>query len=213
MFFALLVAIGCGSRDSDEPVCREGTELQADGHCHPPLAEFPPSLRDALEALPACVPAPEGGEIELGRGCANGACALDTFDDMRDALGDAVTCETASQDNRLVYCTWEEMGIDGLFRDDDQNDVPDAGARTDRIHLLVGYEGRTPGGAGIASNLACWVDELGVPDRLNSVDVGGALVVRELLWDDYGVFAYDVGDDDESGQPNGWIDNVYLYGG
>lgn len=212
MIFVWLVALGCGSRDSDAPVCREGTTLQADGHCHPPIAQFPPSLRDALEALPACEPAGPGPAIDVARGCANAACAGDLYADMVEALGDQVTCATAAQDVRLVYCTWEELGIDGLFRDEDQNRVPDAQARTDRIHLFVGHLGALPGGGGIASNLSCFVDELGVPSRMNTVDVAGHLLIRELIYDELGLFAYDLGDDDESGLPNGYVDNIYLYG-
>lgn len=212
MIFALLIALGCSDADPDAPVCRAGTTLEADGHCYPPMPSFPPSVRDAVEALPACEPAGGIGEIDVARGCAGGACAGMRYVEWVDALGDSATCATASHDARFVYCTWAELGVDGLWRDEDQDRSPDPAARTDRIHLFGPHVGATPEGAGIGSNLACLVDELGLPDRMNVVNVAGQLMIRELVWDGFGVFAYDLGDDDRSGLPNGYLDRLYLYG-
>lgn len=212
MFFALLPLLGCGSSDPDAVICREGTTLEADGHCHPPPLSFPPTLEGALDALGPCEPAGGAGELDVARGCANGACAGDRFTDMVEALGEEVTCATASHDPKFVYCTWDSLGVDGLFRDDDENDVPDPQARTDRVHLFGPHVGSTVEGAGVGATIPCFVDSLGYPTRFAGVDVGGTLILRELIYDDYGVFAYDLGDDDGTGLPNGYIDNVYLYG-
>ncbi len=201
---------GCGG----EQQCREGTTLQADGHCYPPLLEFPPQFDDAVDALPACEPLPidDAHPIDVIRGCVSGACAGDTFPEMLDALGDDVECVTTSFDNEQVYCTWESLGIDGLFEDDDRDDVPDDGARTDRIHAFPPAPAATLDGVGVGANTACFFDHLGNPDRLNLVDVGGELMVRDLLYDRFGLQAFDLGSDDDSGRPNGYVDNLYLFG-
>ncbi|MEZ4323293.1 MAG: hypothetical protein R3F61_37865 [Myxococcota bacterium] len=211
MSFVLFLLLGC---DAGETPCREGTSLHEDGHCYPPLLEFPPLLDDAVAALPECEPV-DGGEehvIDIARGCASGACADDTFVEMVEALGDEVVCVTTTFDNKQVYCTWEALGVDGLFLDDDRDTVPDANRRTDRIHLFPPYPGSTADGVGIGANVSCFIDSLGHPDRMVVYDVGGELMVRDLLYDQYGLSAYDQGTDDESGLPNGYVDNMYLYG-
>ncbi|MCB9674073.1 MAG: hypothetical protein H6737_03095 [Alphaproteobacteria bacterium] len=211
MSLVLFLLLGC---EGGDPVCREGTALHDDGHCYPPLLEFPPQIDDALDALPACEPLPVEGAppIDIGRGCASGACANDTFAQMVTALGDDVDCVTTTFDAELVYCTWGELGIDGLFEDDDRDDEPDPGARTDRIHLFPPYTGATIDGVGIGANVACFLDSLGHPERLLLADVGGEMMVREMFYDGIGMVAQDLGADDDSGLPNGFVDHMYLYG-
>lgn len=211
MSLVYLLLLACSS--NDEPLCREGTTLAEDGHCYPPLMEFPPQLDDAVAALPDCEPVDGSDDlpIDIARGCASGVCAGDTFDDMVAALG-PIDCVTTTFDNQQVYCTWPELGIDALFVDDDRNSIPDPTRRTDRIRLFPPHAGATVDGVGIGANIRCFIDSLGNPERMNLVDVAGQLTIRDLLYDSFGLLAFDQGFDDDSSLPNGYVDNMYLYG-
>lgn len=211
MVFALLSTIACGPADPADQ-CREGTTLAEDGHCYPPLLVVPPDIQDAIAALPVCDPVSGPGFIDLARGCANGACANDDYEEFVAALGEEGECVTRSNNATQVICTWEELGIDGIFQDDDEDDVPDENARTSRIHLFTPYYGQTEDGVGIGANLACFFDFLGTPDELLYTDQGGQLMIEMMDYGVYGLEAYDWGDDDESGVPNGYIDHMYLTG-
>lgn len=203
----LILLLACGSEDI---ACREGTTLADDGHCYPPL-DTDPDLADVIAALPACAPAPGPGEIDLTGGCALGACAGMTYAEIVAAIGPG-DCRTTNFDARQVYCTWAELGIDGLFRDADEDDVPDEGVITERIHLFRPSTAATGDGIGVDATLACFFDVLGNPEVLQYVDRGGELLPDSFIWDRYGLRAYDQTAAGGVARPDGYMDDLYLYG-
>ncbi|MFT4627411.1 MAG: hypothetical protein ACI8PZ_006095 [Myxococcota bacterium] len=213
MRVAILVLFACGGPRADDTSspCRTGWVLEHDGHCYPPEAP-PPDLADALAALPPCDPAPQGMPITVSTGCVgDGVCPGATFDTIAEELDEVPECSTASWSAEWVYCGWS-AGIEGLFFDGDQDGAPDPDAGNDRVRLYWPHQGRTEDGVGIGASPSCLIESLGTPNRFVVVDVGGTLQFQELVYDRYGLTAYDVGADDGSGQPNGAIDNLYLYG-
>ena len=209
----VLLALACGVPGADDTAdaCRDGWSRDADGHCYPPLSA-PPTLGDALEALPPCSPAPQGMSIDVASGCVGeSVCPGATLDDHVAELGSEESCFGASWSDDWVYCTWT-VGIEGLFPDLDRDGVPDAEAGSDRVRLTWPHEGRTDDGIGIGASPSCFVESLGLPDRLLVVTAGDELRIQELIYDRYGLLAYDVGTDDGSGRPDGYFDSIYLYG-
>jgi len=212
---AVLVAqvtlIGC-TQTSEGTRCRDGFEAAADGHCYPPPTPWPsPSIQDALDSLPPCESTEPDGAIDIAPGCADGACVGMSAIEMTDVLGSEPSCQVASWSETKQYCLWE-MGIEGLFDDLDEDGVPDEDAITERIHLVPPYPGQTALGSGIAVQVSCYLEDLGLPDEVVYEDFGGALHLTDLIYDRYGVKAYDWGSDTDNDSPDGRIDNLYLYG-
>jgi len=202
---------GCAESEDSEP-CREGFELAGDGHCYPPPTPWPePDIHDALATLAPCESDAPDGAIDLGNGCADGACVGMTADEITEVLGVEPDCQVASWSDTKQYCTWEP-GIEGLFDDENRNGNPDGDSGSERMRITPPYAGQTPDGSGVAVNVSCYLDDLGVPDVMVYEDVGGTLMVRDLIYDRYGVKAYDWGTDNDTNQPDGRIDNLYLYG-
>ena len=208
---AALALAGCSTSDDSEP-CRDGFEPAADGHCYPPPNPWPePDIHDALDHLPACESTSPDGEIDLANGCASGACVSMSELEISTALGDIPDCTRASWSDTKQYCLWP-IGIEGLFDDLDEDGWPDEEASNERIHVIPPYGGQTAAGSGVAVGVSCYIDELGYPDAAVYYDIAGMLMIQDLIYDRYGVKAYDWGDDNDTSQPDGRIDNLYLYG-
>ncbi len=208
---AALLLVACANTEDDEP-CRAGFEIASDQHCYPPPTPWPePDIHDALDTLPPCESDSPDGAIDVENGCASGACVHMPESEMSAALGMDPECTPASWSNTNVYCLWPS-GIEGLFEDNDQNGWPDEDAPNDRIHLIPPYTGQTPDGSGVAVNVSCFIEDFGYPEIVVYYDVGGTLMVQDLIYDQYGLRAYDWGTDNETDSPDGRIDNVYLYG-
>lgn len=212
----MLVAIwlfACTS-EPDVGACREGFIREPDGHCYPPVPEEPEgvTIEDALDWLPACEPIQEPqGLIDIALGCASGVCAGLTEPEITAAYGEPPTCRPVSDHDPRLYCSWE-TGLEGLFGDEDGDGWPDPHAPNARTRLYPPYRGATADGLGVGVQPSCFLDVLGSPDRLIFRDVGGNLLIQEMLWDRYGLLLYDLGADDFTNRPNGLIDYVYLYG-
>lgn len=204
----LILLLACGS---EEIACREGTTLAADGHCYPPLLERDPRLEDLIASWPACEPTPGPDTIDLVGGCASQVCAGMTYDEMVAEIGPG-DCQTTNFDARQVYCTWEQLGIDGLFRDTNEDEVPNEDAETDRIHVFRPSTAATIDGLGVDATLSCYFDVLGNPEILQYVDAGGTLLPEAFIWDRYGLRAYDETAAGGVARPDGYVDEIYLYG-
>lgn len=203
----VLLLIACGNTDTS---CREGTTLAEDGHCYPPLLDQAPRLEDVIAGLPDCEPATGPGEIDLIGGCVYGVCVGQTYLEMVDVLGEA----RCYRNNAAlpIYCEWEDWGLDARFADDDDDDLADDDSGTDRLHLFRPSTAATPDGIGVDANLACFFDGLGSPDRIEVTDRGGVLAMDGLIFDRYGLRAFDeTGPGGRSGA-DGYLDDLYLYG-
>ena len=205
---SLALLLAC--QPTDEDPCRPGTVLAADGHCYPPLEEPAETLDAVLENGPACEPGLGPQTIDLGAGCVAGACAGDTLQAWTDQLGEP-DCATTSFDSERAYCTWPQ-GIDGLYDDPDEDGQPDPEATSSRVHVFAPFDGTGPGGMGVHRRVSCFVDALGVPDRVLHLQDGGELVPEELHWDSLGLSAYDWTDLNGAEDHDGALDNLYLFG-
>lgn len=207
----LLLCFGCGGSGDALP-CRQGFFPAPDGHCYPPPEDpAPPSATEVIDGIADCVPLKPTGEVEIDGGCVEGACAGDTWDEVKAELGDDVSCSQASWSDQWRYCTWDDR-IQGLFPDEDRSGAPDGAGRTDWLRLTGDYRGATVDGLGLGQSPRCWTDQLGVPTTALWVDSGGALFLEELVWDSYGVYLYDAISVDGAGTPDGRVDDVYLFG-
>ena len=203
-----LFLIACAPPETE---CREGTTLAEDGHCYPPLLDQAPRIEDVIAGLPACEPATGPGAIDLVGGCAYGACARQLYVDMVDAIGTG-SCATTNFSATQVYCTWSDWGVDALFADADQDDVPDANARNERIHLFRPSSAATNEGVGVDANLACIFDSLGIPEDMYVIDSGGELAIDSLVYEAYGLTVLDRTAAGGVARPDGFVDDLYLYG-
>lgn len=203
--------VGCAGAEEAAP-CRPGFFPGPEGHCWPPPPDpEPPTAADVIEGLPGCVPHKPTGEIDLDGGCVEGACAGDTWLAVSAALGEGWSCADASWSSEWRYCHWDGR-IQGLFPDEDQDDVPDPDGRTDWLRLYGGYRGATTDGVGVDQSVRCWTDRLGVPTAATWVDHAGVLGLEELYWDGYGVYLYDTSSPAGGGTPDGVVDDAYLFG-
>jgi hypothetical protein len=164
-----------------------------------------------LAALPPCESTDPDGAIDLAPGCADGACVGMTVDEMASVLGSEPSCQVASWSDQKQLCLWD-MGIEGLFEDEDEDGQPDAESVTERIHLLPPYAGQTPQGSGVAVQVSCFIEDLGKPEYIEFEDEGGTLMLTDLIYTRYGLNAYDWGSDSTTDGADGRIDNLYLYG-
>ncbi len=202
-----LALLACG--DEATQICRPGFVQGPDGHCYPPPPDDPdPSLTDALEHLPDCVPRASGQEIDLEGGCAAKACAGDTFEDLELALGTEAACDELDGSS-LIECVW---GDTLAARFDADGDLPEPDDRTDTLNLLTGYAGSAPGGLGTDITPRCCVEALGQPDLIVVEDVGGRLLVTQMNYDRYGLIVLDWLDQDGDRRADGVIDQIRLSG-
>ena len=203
--------LACSADDANVP-CRDGFDRADDGHCYPPLSDDAPSFEDVLSSMPYCALLPAGnGLIDLELGCASGVCVGMDYFETNAVLHTEGDCTVASWSDQSQYCTWD-IGLQGLFTDEDVDGIPDEGAGNERVRVYSPYAGATEHGLGAGINPRCYVDTLGQPSEVLLVDIGGVLYIEDLIYDDYGLSTYDWGTDDDSDRPNGVIDNVYLYG-
>ncbi|HHO49781.1 MAG TPA: hypothetical protein ENK18_02655 [Deltaproteobacteria bacterium] len=202
-----LALLACGGGVTG--ICRPGFVQGPDKHCYPPPPDDPaPSLTDALEHLPDCVPHKPAAEIDLDRGCAADACAGDTFVELDLSLGEDPDCEPLDGTD-LLECTWRGE-VAARFRG--SGDRPDDGTRTDEIHLLSGYDGATAEGLGPDIAPRCFIEELGTPDLVVVEDVGGALFVSQMTYERYGLIVLDWLDEDGGPRADGIVDQLRLSG-
>jgi hypothetical protein len=192
----------------EEIPCRDGFERDNDGHCY---QEEVPTIKNALENLPDCEPVGGDGAIDLINGCASGACPNMTYPTINEILGEEGDCNTSSWDKDYLICEWT-IGLDIGYDDKDEDDVPDSNALSDRIHLYPPYMGGTIRGIGVEANPRCFVDELGMPSYIGWVEVGTELLIRDFIYEHWGMWTYDRGRYDSTDRPNGYIDEIYLYG-
>lgn len=202
-----LALFACG--DEIPEICRPGFVQGPDGHCYPPPPDDPdPSLTDALEHLPDCVPHRPAALIDLERGCADEACAGDTFADLDLSLGSEPDCE-ALDGTDLLECVWGQT-VAARFRA--SGDLPDDNTRTDELHLLTGYDGATPEGLGPDVVPRCFIEELGNPDLVVVEDVGGTLFVTQMTYERYGLIVLDWLDASGERRADGVVDQLRLSG-
>jgi len=202
-------AAGCGPRLTELP-CREGFTRAADGHCYPPPTEFTTVDLDAAVAnLPACEIRASPFLIDLDSGCALGMCPGDLFEESVATFGSGYTCFTANGD---AYCGWEEVGVEGRWDDDDEDGQPDPKAFNQRVHLTRDAVVATSEGLGTDASMSCFIDTLGHPDRMTVIDTVDGLAIEFMDYDDAGMLVYDTVDRNDIFGPDGFVDDLFLYG-
>ena len=181
--------------------------------------EPPVTFLDLLAAMPPCEPGSTDGLLDLEDGCADGACVNMDYDAMVAAIGEAPTCDSIyirlgdSYESSQLSCDWSN-GLGMSFADDDQDGLPDTGARGWPLYVDLPWEGGTTEGLGLGASMSCFVDLLGPPDSA-SIDAGpeeGYLIT--YLY--YGSIGLSVHDDfynkDGSYGSDGLVDGLSIYG-
>jgi hypothetical protein len=219
--------LACSPDDAID--CSAGFDLRDDGLCYEipvedtdpvdtdvPEAE-PATVEDVLDALPACEGGYDDGRIDIEAGCADGACAGMTYDDINEALAEEGDCSSYYVDfDGYAYgysmCAWSN-GVSTDFADDDQDGVPDAGDRAYSIALDLPYDGGTAEGLSLDSHPRCFVDVLGDPSSASfAMDEDGEWLVRSIAYTDLGLYVYDSYDKVGDYVPDGRVDGMTLYG-
>jgi hypothetical protein len=223
-----LVLLACGS--DPEPVdCADGFEQRDDGLCYEivsddtdpgdtdPPDDEPPTLDDVLAGLPECEGGYDDGRLDLRDGCADGACVGMTYEQFAEALGDAGDCYTYSFEidgTKYGYysCSWPN-GVSSDWSDDDGDGLPDEGDRAYGVSVGLPFDGGTAEGLSLDTTAACWIAALGEPSRATfTAAEDGDWLLTGLSYPEDGVYVYDSYDKYGDYQPDGWIDNLTLYG-
>lgn len=209
----VLAWLGC---DADPPVepdpCRPGFSLGPDGHCYPPPPRYPdPTVEDALENLPGCEPREPGERLDIAAGCADGRCVDDQFESFVASFGPPESCRPIDPLGQQVECDFGEGRLPVFAADSDE---PAPSDRAIWIRLRADFEGSDPTGLGLGIGPRCFVEQLGVPDRVSFEQVNGVLEVVELRWEvtgpDAELLARDVERSNGGNGPDGAIDNLFL---
>jgi hypothetical protein len=203
----LLALLAC----TPDVTCADGFTLGADGLCYERTpAGAPPTVDDVLATLPACAPVIGDGRIDLGAGCAAGACVGATYAEVSAALGAPGHCDTDASEyagvtTSQVYCAWDiRVGV--YFADDDRDGVADARAVANGIYAFSGFEGATIDGLGFDAGLGCFLDVLGAPDGVSLVRSGADWSVSAAWWTEAGLSWVD------GAEPDGRASRLLLTG-
>lgn len=206
--------LGC-AQDAEAPPdpCRPGFSLAPDGHCYPPPPRYPdPSVADVLASLPDCVARPPGDGLDLGSGCVDGSCVDGRFDGFVATLGPPEACPTIDGLGEQYECDFGG-GRFALFVAPAGRAQPRSSDRAAWIRIRSAFEGADPDGLSVGVGPRCFVEQLGVPDRVEFQQIAGELLVSELRWEvtgpDAGLLVRDLERAGGSG-PDGAVDNLYL---
>ena len=200
---AMGVLNGCAPSDTQSP-CRAGTTLADDGHCY---ADNAPTVFDALQALPECVPVSLDGNLDFEAGCVGSGCVGMSFEQLNTAFEEYAPCTTVS--THYVECVWS-IGVTAGFDDDDDNLVPDSGTSSTWFSILDSAAGASQRGTGVGASPKCAVDELGVPDYVSLYIDGEETAIRYLAYDAIGAYFYDLVDHEGVSGSDGILEEVYL---
>ncbi len=205
---AFLLILAC-TPDPDELPCREGFSRAPSGHCYPnePLLA-PSSLDDLYDLLEPCYGLRPSPQMDLESGCAGDLCEGDLFDVAVAKLGEPYTCYEANGD---AYCDWRS-GVSGRWDDENDDLVPDAGSRNERVLVRAPFAYGTEAGLGLWMPYSCFVDQLGPPDDLTLVETEDGLFIERMNFDAVGLLAYDLIDREGRAGADGELDTLYLYG-
>lgn len=194
MILALLW--GCGPQCSeDEVVTREGCV---------PAAE---SVGWDEETLPgyrlrACRTLEPGeGTLDFEDGCASGACLGDTYGSFRAALGEPTEIEGAGS---WVLVDWDQRGLYAYFDDDDGDNEPDPDEPVYRFVVNGPAAGTSVDGLATELSLACFVQVLGPPDDVDTVDG----MVETLRYDALALRIHDFSGAQTFLDPDGYVDVI-----
>lgn len=203
--------LACDAPDANLDPCRPGFSLGPDGHCYPPPPRYPdPSATDALDGLPDCVELPAGDSLDLASGCVGEICVDDRFDTIAGILG-TPTCAAVTA--TTTECDYGEGVLAAFVPATGGTAVPAADDLAVYLRVRAPFAGASEQGLGIDITPRCFVEQLGVPDRLVYEQIAGELAIFELRYDVVGPDAGLVVRDQVAGnqnRPDGTVDNLFL---
>jgi hypothetical protein len=193
--------------DDEDPgvECADGFYEGDDGNCYEIRADEDP-VDLAFAALPECHPLDPDDRLDLRDRCLDGVCVGAEFQSADDALGDAWYCDYYS--DGWVDCRWEGLGVRIVTPGD--IDAPDPSGAMWRVEMMPAYDGADEDGLGIGISVACWVDLLGEPDRIEFAEDGSDWKIDNLWWES-GITVWDYVDESDGEGGDGLVDWVYLY--
>ena len=199
MLLPLLSLLACSPRIPD---CEANETYDADGNCIPRDTSLSEAMQAIVDALPACELLPAGDRLDLRNGCADGACAEDSYAQMTAALG-AGDCED-DDDDTLIYCLWQEETLAAFIWDEDGDHQPDGSEQNEGLHLYEEWSGTDENGLGMGISLACYVEVFGDTDA-DEVEVDDQGQVTSIDWPDRSLYVSDLDTD-------GYVDLVSIFG-
>ena len=161
-------------------------------------AELGLSVDALVAALPACELRPGDGALDLDRGCVDGACMGDQVPKVVAAF-EATCTETSMGEAGKRLCDTD----DGISFFDDSTLQRAPSSQLHAFYLSPDYEGRTKAGLGLGLSLACFVQELGTPTKVEIKRTGDRFVITELRFAEPKVWVQAEG---------GVVDRLVVYG-
>lgn len=162
----LLALLACATPDAE---CLPADPEPIDDSLGFRTTEDPGAIAAAIADLPPCLPGEPSDRLDLDRCCADGACVGASRWAVERALGEPSACY--GEWGSATRCDWAR-GISGWF----QGGRLVAGPLTD-----AHYGGRSATGAAMGLSAACFVDELGAPDRATLAE-GEGLAQEHMTW-------------------------------
>lgn len=203
-FFLTFLLAGCNPL-----VCGENTVVWHDV-C---VGEQPLDLADELEDLEACTPRIAGDELDVERGCVQGACVGDPVSAALERIGAPGVCGT-QPDSDIMRCrfsaipdlAFQARAVPGAIPP-----KPDPSAPILLFEISGNYDGASPSGLGIGIPIACFLDELGEPSAVITGPVDDEWAVGAATWDDLGVSVFDTSGSDSVVSADGRVDLVRMF--
>lgn len=186
------------------PDCEANEYYDEDGNCIPRDTSLSDRMQEIVDDMPACDLLAEGDRLDLRHGCADGACAEDTYSHMVDVLGDA-DCEDPSEvEYGIIRCEWQDGSLAAYIWDDDEDGMPDGNESNEGLHLQDGWDGADEHGLGLDISLGCFVEVYGdtEEDDIDKLDDGS---VYGITWPERGLYVHDVSLD-------GYVDLISIFG-
>ncbi|NOY24653.1 MAG: hypothetical protein GXP62_02165 [Oligoflexia bacterium] len=197
----LALAAGCSPRLPD---CAPDETYDADGNCFQRDNSLSDQMQAIVDGAPECVLLPVGDRLDMGSGCADGACAEDTYSHMVDVLGEADCQDPDQVENTMIWCSWQGGDLDAFIWDENGDNAPDSNEINQGLHLSLGWDGSDQQGLGIAISLSCFIDVYGNTDS-DSIDTWDDGSVYGVSWIDRGIFIDDLDGD-------GYVDLLSIFG-
>jgi hypothetical protein len=164
------------------------------------------SLTQIRAAFPTCELKRGDRTLDLHKGCADGACADQTYAEMDSATRGGAICTTSSVNPTHVSCAWSS-GITAPFQGEDGS--PSRTAKANQIFVKSAFSGTTAEGMGIGVSMGCFIDAFGEPEELSVEKEGDRYIVSSMLFHDPHIYLDDGRGPDT---PDGMVDHMGLRG-